>query len=434
MKDRMQGYVEAINTTSIKGWAWDNAAGNTPRIRALLAAKVVGEAAPGLQRTDVCRALKIPETETVGFLIPVALSNSDIEQVLVQASPDGQTWFDLKKITSRKSSGSYQDFDGDGASKSGAKLAALMLDQLNKGQPSSIPPLNGKRVLDIGCNEGFFCAEAVKQGAARVLGIDSVSKWIELARSRVPNAEFINASWWNIPDEKFDIIFFLSAIHYEPEQKKLLQKLAQHLTKDGVLILECGVKGSGKKQWHIVHRWDGPRRYPSLELLRDDLLADYGVRGIGPSVQQAGDPVPRYVFHCRPRAPVAMIIAGLSHSGKSSLAQSLAGKGLAHYDSDSAISKLLADKAYAMMPIAAALLKVFGEGYPKNIALVGNYISDNGLADDFCEFISKEIPIESGLFCIEGEIFRHNTVQSALFSKLDALGVRSWLVQSTKGN
>ena len=45
--------------------------------------------------------------------------------------------------------------------------------------------------------------------------------------------------------------------------KKLLDKLAGHLTDDGVLVLECGVKGgAGKKQWHVVPRWDGAKRYP----------------------------------------------------------------------------------------------------------------------------------------------------------------------------
>ena len=151
---------------------------------------------------------------------------------------------------------------------------------------------------------------------------------VRRARERVGGAEFRHASWWEIPDEKFDVIFFLSAIHYEPEPKKLLDKLAGHLTDDGVLVLECGVKGgAGKKQWHVVPRWDGAKRYPSLDLLRQELLSRYGVRWIGPSVNQAGDPVPRFVFHCKLRRPVAMVITGpRATEAESSWAQRSRGK------------------------------------------------------------------------------------------------------------
>ncbi|HVS20691.1 MAG TPA: DUF1698 domain-containing protein [Pyrinomonadaceae bacterium] len=33
--------------------------------------------------------------------------------------------------------------------------------------------LSGKSVLDVGCNAGFYCIEAKRRGAARVLGVDS---------------------------------------------------------------------------------------------------------------------------------------------------------------------------------------------------------------------------------------------------------------------
>ncbi len=64
----------------------------------------------------------------------------------------------------------YQSFDGEKAdSKSAEKLTRIRL-------PDS---LADKALLDIGCNEGFFCNAAVKRGATRVVGIDANEKIIE---------------------------------------------------------------------------------------------------------------------------------------------------------------------------------------------------------------------------------------------------------------
>ncbi len=63
----------------------------------------------------------------------------------------------------RATSMSYQTFQGvAGDSDSPAKLDRLHL-------PTD---LSGLSVLDVACNEGFFCQEAVRRGATRVVGID----------------------------------------------------------------------------------------------------------------------------------------------------------------------------------------------------------------------------------------------------------------------
>jgi SAM-dependent methyltransferase len=367
----------------------------------------------------------------------VTLDPKMLDKATVQASTDGK-WVTVPRLKPRRS---YQDFDGSGSSKSHEKLKALHLESLNVGKPGAREPLRGKSVLDIGCNEGFFCAEAVRQGAARVLGVDSSKDFITQARRRVKGAEFLHASWWNIPDEKFDVILFLSAIHYEPEQKRLLDKLVHHLTEDGVLILECGVKGGpGKKQWHVVPRWDGAKRYPSLDLLRRVLLSKYGVRWIGPSVNQAGDPVPRYVFHCNRRRPVAMVITGAPHAGKTALGHELLEHGIPHYDSDGALSKLMTDANVRAFPLAEKLHKKFlggvlnkiGMASPVNLALVSKYIVENDISDEFAAFIVREVPVESELFVIEGEAFRHQEIQRAMLAQLSKAGIRAWMVE--RGN
>lgn len=155
---------------------------------------------------------------------------------------------------------SYQDFGNGGHSSSAEKLSRLRFDIIS---PGSSKPLAGLSILDIGCNEGFFCIEALKLGASRVVGIDQDAKAIASARSRCPQGEFQVASWWELPNERFDVILFLSAIHYERDQKSLLQLLLQHLEPNGTLILECGVAPGNEHAWHTVNRSLGPTRFPT---------------------------------------------------------------------------------------------------------------------------------------------------------------------------
>jgi SAM-dependent methyltransferase len=395
----------------------------------LLGNAVIAEDVATSDRPDVAKVMGVPAARC-GFRVKVDLAAEALDKVAVQASTDGK-WVEVARLKPRHRS--YQDFDGSGASRSHEKLKALHLESLTVGKPGAGAPLQGKSVLDIGCNEGFFCAEALRQGATRVLGVDSNREFVRRARERVGGAEFRHASWWEIPDEKFDVIFFLSAIHYEPEPKKLLDKLAGHLTDDGVLVLECGVKGgAGKKQWHVVPRWDGAKRYPSLDLLRQELLSRYGVRWIGPSVNQAGDPVPRFVFHCKLRRPVAMVITGASHAGKTALARELLARGIPHYDSDTALTKLLVQDELGGLPLAQRLIERFGKDRQGNLALVGKHIVDANLHDQFVSFVLEEVPVEAELFVIEGEVFRHRQVQQALFAELSRAGIRAWLVE--RGN
>lgn len=207
----------------------------------------------------------------------------------------------------------YQSFgDEKGDSSSNEKLAAIKL-------PSD---LSGKSLLDIGCNEGFFCAAALQRGASRVVGIDVNPELVRKAQNRIPGAEFHAKSWWEIGSEKFDYILFLSAIHYEPEQKRLLRRLLESLKPDGTLILEAGAEPDYyKSEWKWVVRHDGLVRFPTFSLLFDDLLDGYSVRDMGKSVMQSGDPQPRYVFHCHRRKPTIVCVSGQSGAGKSNFSR-----------------------------------------------------------------------------------------------------------------
>jgi len=214
----------------------------------------------------------------------------------------------------------YQSFDDEkGDSQSSQKLACIKMPD----------DLSGKTVLDIGCNEGFFCREAVRRGAESVVGIDMNDALIQSAKQRVPEAKFYTKSWWDLDETKYDLILFLSAIHYEKEQKKLLAFLKSRLKPNGILILEGGVEEDwNKHDWKWVRRHDGLMRFPTITLLIDDLLEGYSVRTVGASVTQSGDPQPRQVIHCTHKKPTLMFVSGESFSGKTNFARLFARKGI----------------------------------------------------------------------------------------------------------
>ena len=431
----MAGCVELVSQQRVKGWAPHDPARNGPAlVRVSLGDTVVAEGIADILRADVAKALNSTGAHGFDLRLTKQIDPAQLKNVKVFSSNLGD-WNPLKvlqrnadapKRPAKKSS--YQDFDGKGDSKSNQKLDALRLGDLPRPDPAQ-PPLKDKAVLDLGCNEGFFCMEALRQGARRVVGIDFKADFIESARQRCPDAEFINATWWDIPDEKFDVIFFLSAIHYERDQLRLLRKLTDHLTPDGVLVLECGAMNEpGVRAWRTIKRWDGVKRYPTLDYLRIDLLQDYAVRPVGRSVDQQGDPVRRYVFHCTPQAPVAMIIGGHSKQGKTSLSFQFETKGIPAYPTDVILKKLIIDEDQRWRPLSQALTGYFGTNWPLDISKLGAYIAENNLADELCALIADEAPVEVKMFIIQGEVLRHPAVQQSLKEKLRAKGVRPWLV------
>lgn len=210
----------------------------------------------------------------------------------------------------------YQSFPGvPGDSDSQGKLQALAL-----------PELLDKSLLDVGCDSGFFCGAALALGASRVLGIDANAKSIEAAQKKFPAADFMAKHWDDLPEENFDVILLLSAIHYADDQPTLIRRLVDRLTPDGVLILELGIYGGEDCSWHTVPRAIDSRIFPTMGMIRQ-VLNSYNYRLIGESVAQIGDPVPRYVFHIRKRRPMVLACLADSSTGKSDLSRRMASAG-----------------------------------------------------------------------------------------------------------
>lgn len=235
----------------------------------------------------------------------------------------------------------YQSFPGvRGDSSSFEKLKALRL-----------PSLGGKRFLDVGCNEGFFCGYALHAGATAAMGIDRSHEATVRARERFPDATFLCQSWDDLPEGSFDVILLASALHYARDQAALIHRLMAALNDDGVLVLELGIAPSGKKEWVSVVRSIDERLFPSRSQLQE-VLASYAWKIIGYSCEQAGDPIPRYVVHIRKLRPAVFLLTSQPASGKSTLCRTAFANGcMPVVSGDSVLGRIARGQLVAPQPL-----------------------------------------------------------------------------------
>ena len=79
--------------------------------------------------------------------------------------------------------------------------------------------LEGRRVLDLGCGEGYVCRQIAPRGVDRLVGVDNSSGMIELARSAEQASplgiEYVLGSATDLQlDESFDLILAVFLFNY----------------------------------------------------------------------------------------------------------------------------------------------------------------------------------------------------------------------------
>ena len=106
-----------------------------------------------------------------------------------------------------------------------------------------LPP--NAKVLDAGCGAGVPVAQLLSQ-KFQVTGVDFSEAQIELAKKRVPNAEFIcqDMTKLDFPENSFDAICSYYAIIHIPreEHKPLLVNFYQMLKPGGLALLCLGAE------------------------------------------------------------------------------------------------------------------------------------------------------------------------------------------------
>lgn len=314
----------------------------------------------------------------------------------------------------------YQTFpDTRGHSDSLAKLECLRL-------PES---LEGKSVLDVACNEGFFCQEAWQRGASRVVGIDKVPGFIERASERDPQTEYRVLDWSRIEELgwRFDVILLLSALHYAERPRRLLRQLFDMLTPDGMLVLECGIAPGRKPKWVRVDRPRGDTVLHPTRGMVMNAIPGAVVRELGPSVPQPGDPVDRFAFRITRVKPIVMLVSGRSGSGKSTLARSLTSDNVAVVSVDHLVWTL---PQWCADPQLVALREAVD--YKRNqIGRIADAIAAAGAADAFAEQVLESagaFPREVPVTLMEGYALGCGGMEAAFAKRLVARGAFVWHV------
>ncbi len=112
--------------------------------------------------------------------------------------------------------------------------------------------LDGKSVLDVGCNAGFFALEMKRRGAARVLGIDSDERYLAQARlaSEVTglDVELRRLSVYDVAalEERFDVVLFMGVLYHLRHPLLALDLLHEHSVKH-TLVFQSMLRGSNSR-------------------------------------------------------------------------------------------------------------------------------------------------------------------------------------------
>ncbi|HEY6727424.1 MAG TPA: tRNA 5-methoxyuridine(34)/uridine 5-oxyacetic acid(34) synthase CmoB [Polyangiaceae bacterium] len=109
----------------------------------------------------------------------------------------------------------------------------------------AVSSLEGHRVLDVGCGNGYYCLRALGAGAAAVLGVEPSPLFVlqfELLKRWLPPlpAAVLPFAFEVLPDhpDGFDTVFSMGLLYHRKAPLEHLRRLAGCLSEGGQLVLE----------------------------------------------------------------------------------------------------------------------------------------------------------------------------------------------------
>ena len=116
---------------------------------------------------------------------------------------------------------------------------------------AELPPLKNKRILDIGCNNGYFMFRMLAEDPNFVLGIDPVVrtmaqfKWLQsYLQSPKLFYELLGVEHLKYFHQAFDIIFSMGIIYHHQHPLEQLAQIREALSPNGFCVLETiGIPG-----------------------------------------------------------------------------------------------------------------------------------------------------------------------------------------------
>lgn len=140
-----------------------------------------------------------------------------------------------------------------------------------------LEPIQGTRILDLGCGVGELMEELEKNhGGISLTGIDSSGEMLRISKSRNPNAKHIQLAAEELSSLKdsFDIIVCTHSFPYYAEKHKVIMELHRLLAPGGSLVIAFASVNSlyDKLVMSMVKLTTGRAEYPShnsfLELIQ----------------------------------------------------------------------------------------------------------------------------------------------------------------------
>lgn len=109
--------------------------------------------------------------------------------------------------------------------------------------------LDGRSVLDIGCNAGFYSMEMKRRGAGRVLAVDSDERYLAQGRFAAEveglDIEFRALSVYDVAGlrERFDLVLFMGVLYHLRHPLLALDLIHEHVA-DDLLLFQSMQRGS----------------------------------------------------------------------------------------------------------------------------------------------------------------------------------------------
>lgn len=109
----------------------------------------------------------------------------------------------------------------------------------------AVEPLSGRKVLDIGCGNGYFALQMSRAGAEYVIGVDPtilfVMQFLAINHfEKVDNVFVVPARMQELtlPAKRFDTTFSMGVLYHQRSPVDHLRELGQTLRPGGQLVLE----------------------------------------------------------------------------------------------------------------------------------------------------------------------------------------------------
>lgn len=132
----------------------------------------------------------------------------------------------------------------------------------------------GGRVLDVGCGRGLLLKYLPPEAISSYVGIDVSEAAIQMARAQFPRAHFevADATIYEPPHD-FEVIVFNDSLYYFPFPEQQVERYAQALTSDGLIVASMWRHAHAIRAWNRLRAGfvtlDGVcivRRYPNRRM------------------------------------------------------------------------------------------------------------------------------------------------------------------------